>query len=164
MEKKGNAVNKIDKVILVGTVVLFLVTLVAFMLTANSFGSNNRASSNTLFSFKSGSVILIDSNINFRFPERIVAKDNLVIIIRNGTYYWKIEDAIPEDVIELNITEPVVNLKLKKSEEGYNVVNYNNGTLNVDMYRKDGLTGTVILENEEDNEVSGVVYVGGKNG
>ncbi len=150
-------------------VTILTVSVMAFLAIGNGGrGEINAVNSTTsvLFSFRSGNVILIDQDLKFRSPERIDAKDNLLIVLRMGTYFWKIEDSIPEDVISLNVTEPMVGLKLKKYADGYDVINYNNASLNVAIYGQNGLTGKVILESSfsPDDEISDVVYVGGKDG
>lgn len=152
-------VAKIDKIVLAGSILIILA--LAFLLSQGLLGSLNRE----LFSFKSGSVILIDKNLNFKSPERVEAKDNLVINLNRGIYYWKVEDAIPaEDVVQIEIRDIAASLKLVKSGDGYNVINSGNSTLNVDIYSSGRFTGNVILGRGIDEEVSEVINIGGGNG
>jgi len=154
-------IAKIDRIVLAASVLVIFV--IAFVVAQNMIaGSSNF--NKELFSFKSGSVILIDENLNFRSPDKVEAKDNLVINLKKGIYYWKVEDAIPaEDVVQLEIKDSAASLKLKKSNEGYDVVNFGNSTLNVDVYSSGKFTGSVILGGGDAGEVSGIVTIGGEN-
>lgn len=160
-DENTTGLRRVDMMIIAMTILT--VIAMSFLFLWQSGRISQDVEQNYLFSFRSGSVILIDSDMNFKASERITAQDNLLIVLRQGVYYWKIEDAIPEDVILLNITEKSIGLKLRKSSEGYDVVNFNNASLNVDIYREGGLTGRVIVGEYEDNMVSKVVYVGGEN-
>lgn len=153
-------IARIDRIVLAGSILV--VFIIAFVLAQNMLaGSSNL--DRELFSFKSGSVILIDENLNFRSPERVEAKDNLVINLGKGIYYWKIEDAIPaEDIVQLDIKDSAASLKLRKSGEGYEVVNSGNSTLNVDVYSSGKFTGRVILGGGDAGAVSDVVTIGGE--
>ena len=156
MEKQTAKV--IDLAIVAGTL--------AFMVLAIIFIRQNipkeEIIGSSLFSFKSGNIILIDDNLDFESPERIDAKDNLVINLKPGVYYWKIEDTISNDVVELKV-ENETNLKLKKTSDSYVVVN-SGGELNVGVYERGRFTGNVILGSDGDDEISGIVYIGGENG
>ncbi len=153
-------VTRIDKIILAGSILVILIG--AFLFSQGILGGETY--NNELFSFKSGSVILIDKNLNFRSPERVEAKDNLVINLDKGIYYWKVEDAIPaEDVVQLEVRGSIASLKLVKSREGYDVVNFGDSILSVDIYSSGKFTGNVILGEGIGGEVSGVVNIGGEN-
>ena len=161
MEEKTKIVKRIDMFILAGSI---LVVIILVLLFASNFRFGKAEANHSLFSFKSGSVILIDKNLNFKSPERVEAKDNLVINLKKGIYYWKVDDAIPkEDVVQLEITESLASLKLKKLDSGYEVVNFGNSTLNVNIYTSGKFTGNVILDGEVSGEVSGIVNIGGGN-
>lgn len=153
-----NKIRKIDATILAATVLILMLTIFSFFATIKN---SQRTSGNAvLFSFKSGNVILIDNDLEFKSPTNITAKDNVVISLKKGTYYWKIEDAIPEDIVQLT-ADSDINLKLKKSSEGYDVINSENTTLNVDIYKKGSFVGNVILDTNKDNQVSEVIVIGG---
>ena len=159
MTNKINLVKKVDKYLLAGSI---LIAIVVFSLFVFGTGFKKTEVNNSLFSFKSGSVILIDKNLNFKSPERVEAKDNLVINLKKGIYYWKVDDAIPkDDVVQLQITESAASLKLRKLDVGYEVINFGNVSLNVDIYSSGKFTGSVILDGDDSGEVSGVVNIGG---
>lgn len=153
-------IMRIDRILLAGSILA--VVVIAFILAHNAlFGEN---ASRELFSFKSGSVILIDENLNFKSPERVEVEDNLVINLKKGIYYWKVEDAIPaEDVVQLEIKDTIASLKLVRSLEGYEVVNSGDSTLNVDVYSSGRFTGRVVLGSENEGEVSRSVTIGGED-
>lgn len=161
MKNKIDLVKKVDKYLLAGSIFIAIL-----MLSSLVFGTGfKKAEANDfLFSFKSGSVILIDKNLNFKSPERVEAKDNLVINLKKGIYYWKVDDAIPEeDVVQLEITESAASLKLRKLDVGYEVVNFGNASLNVDIYSSGKFTGSVTLSGDESREVSGIINIGDEN-
>lgn len=162
MEEKDKTVARVDLIIVAGSI-LIVFGFAFFFLQNNdsSVGAETQPLSNSLFSFRSGSVIMIDNNIKFETPERIEAKDNLLIVLKRGVYYWKIADAIPEDIVLFNITAYEAVLKLKKLADGYDVVNSGNSTLNVDIYAKGKLTGSVILGSDEDEIISGRIEISG---
>jgi hypothetical protein len=115
-----------------------------------------------LFEFEKASVILIDDNIDFTSPQKIFVEDNLIINLKPGEYYWKVEGALSSEVRQLTI-ESEVALKLRKSglnKDSYEIVNAGNTRLNVDVYEKGELTGNVILGVDEDEEVSGTKFIG----
>jgi len=115
-----------------------------------------------LFEFENAGLILIDDNLQFSSPEKIFAKDNLVINLVPGVYYWKIEGILDSDVRKLTI-ESEIDLKLRELEKvgSYEVVNAGNVELNVDIYDKGKLTGNIILGADESMEISGNKFVGG---
>ena len=153
-------IRKIDATILAATVLILMLTV--FSLFATMKNSQRTTTNSVLFSFKSGNVILIDNDLEFKTARNIIAMDNEVISLKKGTYYWKIEDAIPEDIVQLT-ADSDINLKLKKSSEGYDVINSENTTLNVDIYKKGAFVGNVILDTNNDNQVSKIIVIGGGN-
>ena len=156
---ENKKITGIDRIVLAGSVLVVIVII--FIIAQNMIVGNTI--NKELFSFKSGSVILIDKNLNFKSPERIEAEDNLMINLNKGIYYWKVEDAIPaEDVVQLEIRDVAASLKLVKSDSGYNVVNSGNSSLGVDVYSSGKFTGRVILGSSE-GEVSKIITIGGGN-
>ena len=114
-----------------------------------------------LFSFEKADLILIDDNLAFTSPTEIYVKDNLIINLKPGVYYWKVVGISESMVRELTI-ESEVDLKLKESENGeeYEVVNSGNTRLNVDVYHGGVLSGNVVLDVDESEEVSGTKFIG----
>jgi len=114
-----------------------------------------------LFSFERGEIVLIDDNLEFTSPQEIHVEDNIVINLKPGIYYWKVQGALLSEVRKLTI-QSEIDLKLKKSDvEGvYEVVNSGNEVLNVDIFQQGEFTGNIILDVDESKEVSGTKFIG----
>lgn len=116
--------------------------------------------SSVLFEFGNANEILIDDNIQFSSPEIIYAKDNLIINLKPGKYYWKLKGVGESEVRTLTIISEV-ELKLRKSKGGYEVVNAGNTLLDVDVYSDGELKERVVLDVDDVVSVSGSKFVGG---
>jgi hypothetical protein len=116
-----------------------------------------------LFGFDNGEAILIDDNLEFTSPLIIYAEDNMVINLKPGTYYWKVEGVIDSEIRSLTIVSEI-DLKLRESgtEGKYEIVNAGNTVLNVEIYRGENLEDEVVLGVDESKEVSGTKFVGGQ--
>ena len=116
-----------------------------------------------LFEFEKADLILIDDNLKFSSPQKFYAEDNLVINLKPGVYYWKVQGTLGSEIRELTVKSEV-DLKLKKSavNESYEIVNAGNTKLNVDVYENGLFTGNVVLDVDEEEEVSGTKFVGGE--
>jgi len=123
----------------------------------DGFQTENRF---VLFEFENAKTILIDDNIEFSSPEKYNVKNNFVINLKPGVYYWKIEG---EREIRQFTIESEVSLKLRDKGEGkYEIVNAGNENLNVDVYQFGKLKENVILDVYQSKEVSGNQFIGGK--
>lgn len=122
------------------------------------------SSTNTsvLFSFSKADVILIDDNLEFSSPMNIYAKDNLVINLKPGKYYWKVEGMLASEVRMLQI-EDDVNLKLRELKDNYEVINGGNIDLDVKIYNNGSQINEVRLDKGESVNSSGNKFVGGKD-
>ena len=163
MEIKNKYVRAIDFVIIAGTLI-GLLGLVGYARPLVIGPSDNYETSNNsvLFSFDKGEVILIDDNKEFSSPEKIYAEDYLVVNLKPGKYYWKIDGALPSSTRELTI-KSVVDLKLKRYGEGYQVSNGGNTQLDVEIYENQILNNTITLDVDESEKVSGTAFVGREN-
>jgi hypothetical protein len=121
----------------------------------------NTTDTSVLFSFDRAEVVLIDDNIKFTSPQEIHVENNIVINLKPGVYYWKVKGALSSEVRQLTI-ESEIDLKLRESEKGYEVVNSGNENLEVDIYEQGRFTGNVVLNIDESKEVSGTKFVGSK--
>ena len=151
----------LDFVIVVGSL-LIIAGLVGYTQPRIIAPIDDLTTSNTsvLFEFEKANLILIDDNIEFTSPIEIYVEDNLVINLKPGIYYWKVEGAIPSEIRTLTI-ESEVDLKLRKSEnDNYEIVNAGNSRLNVDIYENGKLSGNVVLAVDESKEVSGTKFIG----
>ena len=115
-----------------------------------------------VFETEAADVILIDDNVNFTSPMKIYAKDNLAVNLEPGRYYWKLDGILPSEIRTLQI-ESKVELKLRETSEGYELVNGGNINLNVKVYSNGSKIGEMLLKPSENNTVSGDKAVGGQN-
>ena len=116
---------------------------------------------NVLFEFEKAGVILIDDNLDFTSPEKIYAEDNLVINLKPGIYYWKLEGVLSSEIRKLTI-QSEVDLKLRESSDGdnYEIVNAGNTKLNVDIYENEEYKESIKVGVDESKEVSGTKFIG----
>jgi hypothetical protein len=159
---KNNHLKIIDSILIIGTV-LFLASFAVYARPLVIAPLNNLQTTNNsvLFEFERGHVILIDDNIDFTSPQRINAEDNLVINLKPGKYYWKIEGIAYSEIRELTILSEV-NLKLKKVDDVYKIVNAGNVKLSVEIYDNNSLIDNVVLDVDEEQNISGEKFVGGE--
>jgi hypothetical protein len=166
---KTGLIYTIDLVIISATalVLLFLFNNTSPMIIA-PLNEEKMSSSAVLFSFKNAEYILIDDNIEFTSPEKIFVKDNLLINLEPGIYYWKIKGIRESEIRKLAIISRV-DLRLKQSEENdsinnnfYEVINAGTEKLNVDVYENESITGMFILDTEASMNNSGDKFIGGK--
>ena len=156
-------IYKINLILIVGSA-LILMILVGYSRPLLISPQNELVTTNNsiLFSFEKADFILIDDNSDFTSPEKIYVKDNLIINLRPGTYYWKIGGISESETRELTINSEV-NLKLKEAGEKYEVVNSGNTRLNVEIYDNGFYTGNIILGVDEGANVSGTKFLGEQN-
>ena len=120
------------------------------------------AETSVLFEFEKANLILIDDNPGFTSPEKIFVKDNLVINLKPGVYYWKIQGSLQSEVRKITIESEIELMVRKSAEDNYEIVNAGNTRLNVDIYQNEKLTGSIVLDVDEDEEVSGTKFIGGQ--
>ncbi len=113
-----------------------------------------------LFEFDNANEILIDDNMQFSSPEVISAEDNLVINLKPGKYYWKLKGVGESEIRTLTINSEV-ELKLRKSSSGYEVVNAGNTLLDVDVYSDGELRERLVLDVDVVVDVDGDKFKGG---
>ena len=160
MDIKNKHIIAIDFVLIVGSL-LIIAGLAGYSRPLVIAPINNFTTTETsiLFSFNRADLILIDDNLDFTSPEKIYVKDNLVINLKPGVYYWKVQGALESPVREFTIKSEV-SLKLVEKNESVDVVNSGNTRLNVDIYKNGGLTGNVVLGVNEQKEVNGTQFIG----
>lgn len=117
-----------------------------------------------LFEFEKAELILIDDNLEFSSPMEVYVKDNIMINLEPGVYYWKIVGVLESEIRELTVLSKI-DLRVKDAGDGkYEVVNSGNKNLDVEIYEHGKLTGKIVLETDEGKEVSGDKFIGGENG
>ena len=150
----------VDLILIVGTsIVLILLVGYAQPLIISPINELETSNTSVLFSFEKGNIIYIDDNPEFTSPEKISAKDNLVINLKPGAYYWRVEGLLESEVRTLTINSKV-DLRLKDAGKNYEVVNFGNTKLKVDIYDNMTLVGNVILDIDKNANVSGTKFAG----
>ena len=152
----------IDAVLIAGT--LALLTW-AFMFTRPVLGEPVDGSVITgavLFSFEKGDMLLIDEAPDFGSPRRIPVRDNALVTLEPGTYYWKVEGAVSSEIRTITV-DSLVELKVRKSAQGYDVMNGGTTRLAVETYSQGTLTGKIILEPNEAENTEGDKFIGAQN-
>lgn len=142
----------IDFLIIVGTLAtLFFSIGYVQPLLIQPIDGLETTNSSVLFSFEKASAILIDDNPEFSSPDVINARNDAVINLKPGIYYWKLDGVLESDVRKFTILSEI-ELKLREFEDGYEVVNAGNTRLNVDIYSEDVLTGSIVLDAGESHK------------
>jgi len=160
---KHKHIKLIDSILIIGTI-LFISSFAVYARPLVIAPMNNLQTTNSsvLFEFERGNVILIDDNLEFSSPQKIQAEDNLVINLKPGKYYWKVEGIAYSEIRELTIISEV-NLKMKKFEDKYRLVNAGNVELNVEVYDNESLIDNLVLGIDEERKVNGTMFVGEQN-
>ncbi|MEK6927533.1 MAG: hypothetical protein AABX11_03810 [Nanoarchaeota archaeon] len=163
MEITKKHIYAIDFAIIVGTLIV-LFTLVIYMrpMVISPLDNLETTNNSMLFSFEKGNIIYLDDNIEFTSPEKISAENNLIINLKPGVYYWKVEGVVKSETRTLTIKSEI-DLRLREAGEFYEVVNSGNTRLKVDIYNNNTLVGNVILESDESANVSGTKFVGAQD-
>lgn len=143
-----------------GIILMFMFARPVLHTPADGFVTTTGA---VVFSFDRAERILIDDNLQFTSPQVFEVKDNLLITLPPGAYYWKVEGSLESEVRQLTI-ESHVALKVRDAGNGsYELVNAGNTRLNVDIYDHGRLTGNVIVETENSTVAEGTMFKGGQH-
>ena len=137
----------IDFVVIVGTL-LIIAGIVGYTrpLVLSPIDNFETTETAVLFEFEKANVILLDDNSQLSSPDKIYVENNLIINLKPGVYYWKVEGALESEVRKITI-ESEIDLILKESDDGFEVANAGNTRFNVDIYGADDkLIGNVILD------------------
>jgi len=156
----------IDATIIAGTLLTLIVSMlyIGYVNPLVIAPSDNFETMNTsvLFSFENAGEILIDDNPEFSSPEKINAKDNLIVRLVPGTYYWKVRGEMKSETRKLTVLSEI-GLKLKSTgENSYEVVNSGNTALNVEVYENETLIDKIALKADESKNSSGTKFIGGE--
>ena len=152
----------IDAILILGSLII-IGGLVGYATPLVIAPIDDYTTSNTsvLFTFQKADVILIDDNLEFSSPEEIYVRDNAIINLEPGVYYWKVVGTLESEVRQFTI-ESVVDLKIRQSGRGdYEVVNSGNNPLSVDVYDSGVLTGKITLDVDESGTALGDKFIGG---
>ena len=152
----------IDFAVIIGSVLVLIIligyTAPKIIAPIDGYETNKEV----LFSIENADKLLIDDNQEFTSPEEYDIKDNLEINLKPGDYYWKAVGLTRSEVRKLTINSEI-DLRLKKSQYGYDIVNAGNVELTVDIYNNTKLIGNIILEIDDSESVNGDKFVGSDN-
>jgi hypothetical protein len=156
--------KRIGDFIVIGISVVLLLGVLGYAspLVISPFDNMTTTNASVLFSFDKADTILIDDNVEFSSPMELHAENNLVVNLKPGKYYWKIRGARESKVNTLTIVSEI-DLRLREAGSQYELVNAGNNKLNVDIYNGSALTGNLILEKDESQNVTGTLFVGSEN-
>jgi hypothetical protein len=152
-------VYAIDAVCLVVTLGIIISSLIFLRPNLYSPPSGLTTTGAVLFSFSNGDYILIDDNLQFSSPQRYEVRDDLLITLNPGSYYWKVVGALSSEIRQLTV-QSVVDLRLRESSDGYELVNGGNTKLDVDIYENGTLTGRAVLDVDETGKANGNSFFG----
>lgn len=97
-----------------------------------------------LFKFDNVDRILVDTDIGFISPKYYEVYDGSKLEFTPGKYYMKFEGS--PGIREFEILDSVTFGIVSSEYGGYELVNYADYNLNVDIYDKGKFTGNIILE------------------
>lgn len=101
---KRKTIRKIDFIV-VAITLLTIAVLIGYSRPLIISPTDNLLTTNTsiLFSFEKGDYIILDDNLEFSSPEKIYTHNDLVLNLKPGIYYWRIEGALQSKVRKLII-------------------------------------------------------------
>lgn len=164
MVKSNKHIYAIDLALIVGTLIV-LIVMVGYARPLVIAPIDDEVTSETavLFEFDKADKILIDENVEFTSPREIYVENDLVVNLKPGIYYWKVEGILESEVRELTIINEI-DLKVRESDDKYEVINSGNSDLNVDIYRDGNLTESITLKVDESVEKEGGEFIGKQGG
>ena len=156
--------KKIGDIMMIGLSALAVLTIFGYAspLIISPIDNLETTNSSVLFEFDKADTILIDDNLNFTSPILVKAENNLIVNLKPGLYYWKIKGLTESKINTLTILSEI-DLRLKDNGDRYALVNAGNTELDVAIYNGSVLQGNVILDIEEEKNVSGTLFVGREN-
>jgi len=159
---KNKTIYTIDMV-LVGLGVVLLLGLIQYSRPMVLAPLNSTTyETNILFSIEDADKILIADNIDFNFSKEIIVRDKNKISLDPGFYYWKIISPVRSEIRTLNILSKI-ELSIRETKQGYNIINSGNTKLNVEVYDKNTKIETFELNNNENRIENGDKFIGVKN-
>ena len=159
-----NKIIWVIDILLVGAVLLAILWLIGYTNPQVISPIDNLITekNSVLFSVGSADYILIDDNLDFSSPETVYVKDNSKITLEPGVYYWKIRDNGINEIRTLTILSKI-DLGIVSSGDFYEIVNYGNINLNVEVYDENKKVGDFELQVLESQKIDGNKFIGGQN-
>lgn len=165
MDKKHKIIYAIDAILILGSMIgIFLAVGYVTPLVIAPVDNLVTSESSVLFEFENADKLFIDDNVEFISPQEISVEDDLVVSMKPGKYYWKVEGIFESEIRELTV-QSEVDLRLNKveGEDRYEVTNAGNTRLNVDIYDKGSLVGNTILDVDGSSVEKGDKFIGGQD-
>ena len=164
LDKKTIRIIDIALIVVTLAAIVIIALLVGFRTPYVIFPQDNLTTNEDtiLFSFGNAEEILIDDNQNFTSPKILKVKDDLLISLEPGVYYWKVRGILDSDVRKLTI-QSVIDLKMSKTDEGYVLKNAGNKNLNIEVYNGSNLEENFSLLKSDEKDVSGSKFIGSQD-
>lgn len=164
MDKKH--IYKIDMVMILGMVMglVLLLGIIGFRTPYVISPQDGAITTNktVLFSFENGDYVFIDENKNFTSPRKIMVKDDLVISLEPGVYYWRVEGLVRSMTRKLTVRSKI-DLRMEEKDGEYALTNAGNVGLNVEIYNRTGPIQNISLARGEEGTVNGTKFIGGQD-
>ncbi len=138
----------IDGILVVGTLIVLFLFLSSLGIGATGMAIGPiRDSTNVLIYLEDGNKLLVDEDIEFFSPMVYNINDGVKIFFEPGNYYLMVSEneGLRDEVMEFTV-ESGIELKIKKIEESYGLVNIGNYMLNVDVYEGGKFVESVKIE------------------
>ncbi len=153
-----------DIIVVVGTLIVLLgVIRYAQPLINAPLDNFTTAETIILFELERGTILLVDDTPDFTSPERIPITDKLLISLKPGVYYWKV-DGILDSPIRKLIVVSTVDLRLRAAGEKYEVINIGTVSANVTFYENETILTSRVIEAGKSEPAQGTMIVGGQHG
>ncbi len=160
MELNKTFIRAVDFVVLsISLIAIISLVRYAQPLVIAPLDEYQTSNTSVLFAFEKGEAILIDDNVEFSSPDRILTNSTNSITLQPGTYYWKVEGVLNSDVRKLSVLSRV-ELLLRSTSEGYDVINAGTTTLDVAVYNQSTFVKNVTLAPAATETAQGDTFVG----
>ncbi|MAG79247.1 hypothetical protein CMI40_02625 [Candidatus Pacearchaeota archaeon] len=138
----------IDFILVIGTIIV-VASLIKYSEPFIVAPISNTKNTNILFEFEKTNLILVSQDVNFKSIKEIHPKDNLMINLKPGKYYWEFVNISDNEIKEFSILSKV-DLKFVDKDDKFEVVNVGDTKLNVKLYNHGEFTGNIILNTENE--------------
>lgn len=152
----------VDTLLIVGTLVgLLMMFDYTRPLVIAPIDNHTTTDNSVLFSFRNANVILIDDDPLFGSAQEFSVRDDVVIKLTPGTYYWKVQ-GIQESEVRVLTIQDTIDLQIRAiGNETYEVRNAGNLPLNVDVYDNMTLVERITIRERNSANKTGDRFIGG---
>jgi hypothetical protein len=158
-----NVIKIIDMFLVVGTLCFVLLFLgYATPRVIAPIDKYNTTNDKVLFEFSKGEKLMIDSDEDFVNAREIPAREDIVVSLKPGIYYWKVVGLTGESGVRKLVVNSEAELTLKEMNGRYVLFNIGNVELRIEAYSLERMSESE-LKIGESNGVEGEKFVGGQN-